>query len=117
MRHLLGGGAYFNVDTQRCCVHLFEAWHLLQEVRYTASNSLQLIWRAFSYIFQAPHVLYELKFAPQGHDEESQLYSRSIRDKAIGFAMLEKRGLTFFRGESQFYKKIKYEMFNDKKGL
>ena len=53
-----------------------------------ASNSLQLIWKAFSFIFQASPIVRLSKFASQEYEDKSQKCSISNEGKTISLSML-----------------------------
>ena len=48
---------------------------------FKASNSLELIWRTFSFIFQAPPILWVSKFALQEYGDKSPKYLTSNESK------------------------------------
>ena len=77
--------------SQNILTYLFWKYVLkLPKEKYIASNSLQLIWTAFSFIFQAQSISFVSKFALQTEEYqfESQKILRSIEGKVTGFSML-----------------------------
>ena len=70
--------------------HFYVLEYVLQLLEFCFQrNSSQLIWRAFSVLFQGPSIFRESKFAPQEYEKELQKYSRLIGDKTIGFPILQ----------------------------